>query len=103
MPLVPPQYIPLGAAKVKQAQQLFTDIIANFAGENIIAQITAAGKTKLISDVCKDVLYYGSQGSLFEAYVAVEKIIITDEMHPFLTENRRQEFKNALVEALSKL
>ena len=103
MPLVPPQYIPIGKAKVEQAQKLFADLIASFAGENVVAQITAAGKTKLISDAVRDIIYYGNQGSLFEAYVATERVKITPEMAPFLTEARRQEFKNKLVEALSKL
>lgn len=103
MPLVPPQYIPYGAAKVKQAQTLFAELISNFAGENVIAQITSAGKTKLIADSVKEVLYYGGQGSLFEAFSAVEKIIITPEMSPFLTETRKQEFKNKIVEIISKL
>lgn len=103
MPLVPPQYIPVGIAVVKKAQGLFTDILNEFAGENVVAQITKAGKTKIISDAVRDVLYYGNQGSLWEAYVATERVVITPEMHPFLTEARKQEFKNKLVEALSKL
>lgn len=93
----------IGASKVKQAQDLFREIIALYAGENVIAQITAAGKTKLISDAVRDVAYYGNQGSLWEAYTATEKVIITPEMAPFLTEARRQKFKNLLVEAISKL
>lgn len=103
MSLVPPQYIPIGSAKVAQAQALFTQIIQDFAGENLIAQITAAGKTKLIQDAVAEVLFYGSAGSLWEAYIAVERVKITPEMAPFLTGNRKMEFKNRLVEALSKL
>lgn len=103
MPLVPIQYIPFGAAKVQQAKDLFQAIINSFAGENVIAQITSSGKTKLISDTVRDVLYYGSQGSLWEAYVATEHIKITTEMAPFLTEDRKQEFKNKLLEAIGKL
>lgn len=103
MPLVPPQYIAIGAAKVQKAQQLFITLINNFAGENVVAQITAAGKTKLISDAVRDVIYYGNQGSLFEAYVACEKVILTPEMAPFLTEDRKKEFKNSLIQLLSQL
>lgn len=100
---IPPYLTAIGSAKVKQAQALFADIIASFAGENVIASITAAGKTKLISDAVRDVLYYGGQGSLFEAYIATEKIQITPEMAPYLTEARKQEFKNKIIEAISKL
>lgn len=103
MSLVPPQYIPIGASKVKHAQQLFADLIAEFAGENLIAQITAAGKTKLIQDAVQEVLNYGNAGSLWEAYAAVERVKITPEMAPFLTGTRKNEFKNKLVEAISKL
>lgn len=100
---IPAYLTAIGSTKVKQAQQLFADLIVTFAGENVIAQITSAGKTKLISDAVKDVLYYGSQGSLIEAYIATEQIKLTIEMAPYLTEERRQEFKNKLIEILSKL
>lgn len=103
MSLVPPQFIIIGAAKVQKARDGFNKLINDLAGENLIAQITAAGKTKLIADAVKDVIYYGSQGSLWEAYVATEKIEITPEMAPFLTEARRQEFKNKLIEIISTL
>lgn len=103
MPLVPPQYIVVGALKVQKAKDGFQKIVNDFAGENLIAQITAAGKTKLISDAVKDVLYYGSQGSLWEAYIAVEKVVITPEMAPFLTGARRVEFKNRIIELITTL
>ena len=103
MSLVPPQYIALGASKVKQAQDLFSQIVQEFAGENLLAQITAAGKTKLIQDAVQEVLDYGNAGSLWEAYAAIERVKITPEMAPFLTGARKMEFKNKLVEALSKL
>lgn len=100
---IPPYLIAIGAAKIAQAQAGFDAIIAEFGGVNVIAQITAAGKTKLIADAVKDVVYYGSTGSLWEAYGAAEKIVITPEMAPFLTEERRQAFKNRLIEVLSSL
>jgi late competence protein required for DNA uptake (superfamily II DNA/RNA helicase) len=103
MSLVPPQYIPIGSAKVEQAQNLFKQIVNDFAGENLLAQITAAGKTKLIQDAVQEVLNYGNAGSLWEAYCAVERVKITPQMAPFLTGARKAEFKNKLVEALSKL
>jgi hypothetical protein len=103
MPLVPPQYIIIGAAKVQKAKDGFNKLINEMAGENLIAQITAAGKTKIISDAVKDVLVYGNSGSLWEAYIAVEKIAITPEMAPYLTEVRKQEFKNKIIELISSL
>lgn len=103
MPLVPQQYIIIGAAKVAQAKAGFDKLINEFGGENVIAQITAAGKTKLIADAMKDVMFYGSTGSLWEVYVAAERVQITPEMAPFLTEQRRQEFKNRIVQLISSL
>ena len=103
MPLVPPNYMQIGAAKVEKAQSGFRKLIKEMAGENLVAQITAAGKTKLISDAVKDVIYYGDQGSLWEVYAAVERIKITPEMAPFLTEDRKQEFKNKIIQLISSL
>lgn len=103
MPLVPKQYMIIGEAKVAAAKTKFIKLLDEFAGENLIAQITAVGKTKLIADAVRDVVYYGSNGSLWEAYVATEKAVITPEMAPFLTEARKQEFKNKIVEIISSL
>lgn len=103
MALVPPQYIIIGAGKVAKAKEGFTKLINDFSGENLVAQITAAGKTKLLADAVSDVIYYGNSGSLWEAYVATEKIVITPEMAPYLTEARRQEFKNRIIEIISSL
>ena len=100
---IPPQLVAIGAAKVAKAKEEFSKLVDEVAGENIIAQITAAGKTKLIADALKDVAYYGSQGSLWEVFYAVEKVQITPEMAPFLTEERRQRFKNRIIQILSSL
>jgi hypothetical protein len=103
-PINIPDYLRIyGASKVQQSKDSFNRIINDFGGENVIAQITASGKTKLISDTVKDILYYGSIGSLWEAYVATEQVVITPEMAPFLTEQRKQQFKNRLIEAISSL
>lgn len=100
---IPPHLVIIGAAKVAKAKAEFDKLVNEIAGENIIAQITAAGKTKLIADTLKEVAYYGSQGSLWEVYAAVEKIKITPEMAPFLTEERKQAFKNRIIKIISSL
>lgn len=100
---IPPYLRIYGASKIKKAQDGFNNLIAEFGGENVIAQITAAGKTKIIGDAVRDVMYYGSTGSLWECYKAVEEIKITPEMAPFLTEQRKQNFKNRLIGILSSL
>ena len=93
----------IGETKVAQAKASFDKLINEFGGENVIAQITAAGKTKLIADAMRDVMFYGSTGSLWEVYVAASKVVITPEMAPFLTEERRQAFKNRIIEEIGKL
>ena len=100
---IPPQLAIIGASKVAKAKSEFDKLVNEVAGENIIAQITAAGKTKLIADALRDVAYYGSQGSLWEVYISVEKIKLTPEMAPFLTEERRQAFKNRIIAIISSL
>jgi hypothetical protein len=100
---IPAAYIAYGAAKVENAKIGFNKLIAEFAGENVVRQITAAGKTELIGTAVKDVLFWGTSGSLWEAYKAVEHIKITPEMAPFLTEEKKQLFKNKLIEILSSL
>lgn len=103
MPIVPPQFIPIGSAKVKQAQSLFAQIVQDFAGENLIAQIMASGKAELIQDAIAEVLFYGNAGNLWGAYIAVERVKITPEMAPFLDGSRKGEFKDRLIQALSTL
>jgi hypothetical protein len=99
-----PQYlVDYGASKVKAAQEAFAKLSQQIAGTNVIQQITAAGKTKLIADAVKDAAYYGNSGSLWECYRAVESIQITPEMAPFLTEEKKQQFKNKLIEIISSL
>jgi len=100
---IPPHLKLFGASKVQKAKDAFNNMITEIAGENVIAQITAAGKTKLIADTCREVMFYGSQGSLYEAFVAVERITLTPEMAPFLTEARRQIVKNKIIDIINRL
>lgn len=100
----PPDYlIKIGADKIAKAQTEFNKLVAQFAGANVVQQITAQGKTELIGTAVRDIMYWGQTGSLWEAYKAVEKINITPEMAPFLTEEKKQEFKNKLIQILSSL
>lgn len=103
MATIPPYLIQIGADKVNKAKTLFGTLINQYAGANLIQQITAAGKTKLIADAVRDVMYYGTTGSLWEAYSAVEAIQVTPEMAPFITEDIKQDFKNKLIGIISSL
>lgn len=100
---IPDYLIQIGAAKIQKAQQSFNALLLDFAGANVIQRITDAGKTELIGHAVRDVLFWGQSGSLWEAYKATERVIITPEMSPFLTEETKQQFKNRIIEILSSL
>lgn len=100
---IPEYLIQYGAAKIAKAQAAFNVLVAEYAGTNVVQQITAAGKTKIIGEALRDVMYWGQTGSLWECYHAVEQVEITPEMAPFLTEAIRQQFKNKLIEILGTL
>lgn len=103
MATIPDYLIQIGAGKVTKAQSAFAALLLQYAGSNVIQRITDAGKTQLIGDAVRDVVYWGQTGSLWECFAAVERIQITPEMDPFLTEAIKQEFKNKLVEIISSL
>jgi hypothetical protein len=100
---LPPELIEIGASKVAAAITAFNQLIQTFAGANVILQITASGKTELIGNAVKDVIYWGSTGSLWEAYKAAEAIQVTPDMAPFITEEIKQEFKNQIIQIISNL
>lgn len=89
--------------KVKKAINSANNIINKFCAENILLGITQYGKTKIIADALKDVFYYAQTGSLYECLTAMDAITITEEMAPFLTNERRIELKNKIVNVISNL
>lgn len=86
-----------GAVKAVQTE------IRIFVAENLAIGIKGSGKTKLIADAMKEVSFYASTGSLYEVYDALEKVVITTEMAPFLTEGRKQYLKNRIISILNSL
>lgn len=99
-----PEYLlVIGSGKASKAQIEFGKLVQRYAGANMIKGITASGKTQKVSEAVERVLFWGSQGSLWEAYKAASHVVITPEMAPFLTEEIRMEFKNELVRIISTL
>jgi hypothetical protein len=86
--------------KIEKAKILFERIATEFSTENVLMGITQAGKTKLIADTLKDVFYYGQTGSLYECLAAIDAIVITPEMSPFLTEDRRAILRQRVLDVL---
>lgn len=94
----------------QRCQQIFDnafnswhELIRTIAAENIAMGITQQKKTKLIADALIPVMLYGSTGSLWEAYHALDAIVITPEMAPFITEDRKNWMKNQLIAIISSL
>lgn len=81
---------------VNKAKAFSESMIIDAAAENIRLGITQAGKTKLIADTLKDLVYYLQSGSLYEAMIAIDTVVVTPEMSPFITSSRLLVFKNKI-------
>lgn len=81
---------------VRRAIQHGYDVRVQFAAENVAMGITAAGKTKAVADLARDVMYYLQTGSLYEAATAVD-LVDTTGMAPFLTPARMTQFKARIM------
>jgi hypothetical protein len=89
--------------KVQKAMIGANIIIEQFATENILMGITQAGKTKLIADTLRDVFYYFQTGSLYESLNAIDSLVLTQEMEPFLTQERRAKLRQNIVDLINSL
>jgi hypothetical protein len=81
---------------VNKAKVFAESVIITAAAENIRLGITQAGKTKLVADTLKDLVYYLQSGSLYEAMAAIDAVVVTPEMSPFITAERLLIFKNKI-------
>lgn len=100
---LPPSTLAYLVSKYEKAVSGFQAEVKIFVAENLALGITNSGKVKLISDTLKDVNYYGSTGSLYQALEALNKVKVTPEMAPYLTEDRLNYLKNRLIAILSGL
>lgn len=89
--------------KVSKAISESTKMMTEIAADNILLGITQAGKTKLIADTLKDVIRYCQSGSLYEAINELDRITITADMAPFLTEEKKLEMKDKIVSIIQSL
>lgn len=90
-------------ASVQKAIDAWKDLVITIAAENIAMGINQKNKTKLIADALIPVMQYGQSGSLWQAYQALDHIVITPEMAPFITEERRNWMKNQIIQIISTL
>lgn len=100
---LPDYAITAALPKVQVAQQQFQLLVQQYIAANIVRGITVSGKVALIGNAVGQVAFWGSQGSLYQCYKAVNEIVITPDMAPFLTEVIREEFKNKLIAIISSL
>lgn len=85
------------------AMDAWRNLVITIAAENIAMGITQQNKTKLVADTLIHVMLYGQTGSLWQAYQELDKIKITPEMAPFITEARVAWMKNELIKIISSL
>lgn len=89
--------------KIERAKVRFDILATDFSTENVLLGITQAGKTKLIADTLRDTFYYGQTGSLYECLAALDAIVLTPEMSPFLTEERKAAFRQKVVNIINDI
>jgi hypothetical protein len=94
--LPPPDPSAVYLGIVKKTREFGESLMDSSAADNIRFGITQAGKTKLIGDAVRDVVYYLRSGSLYEAMTAIDAIVITPEMAPFITAENLVLFKNKI-------
>lgn len=93
----------LSLSKVLYAQQCWSGLVAQFAAENLVMGMLSQGKSGLIATALKDVNFYGTSGSLWEAYNALDSVIITTDMAPFLTTARLDWMRQQMIQIVSTI
>lgn len=88
---------------VNNAIAAWRNLVVTVAAENVAMGITQQGKTKMIADAMMPVMMYGQSGSLWEAYNALDAIVITPQMAPYITEERKLWMKNQIIQIISTL
>lgn len=100
---LPPTTLAYLQAKYQKAIAGYQSEVSIFVAENLALGITTSGKVKMIGDALRDVHYYGTVGSLYEALDALNRIKVTPEMAPYITDARLAYLRNRLVAILSGL
>ncbi len=101
-----PQLEAVDAVKVviKDARRFGENLLENFSAENVLMGITAAGKTGAVVNYLHKLSHYISTGSLYEAINEVDALIaagLPEDLEPFVTEERLNDYKNTISEYLA--
>jgi hypothetical protein len=90
-------------AVVNAAINAWHNLVVIVAAENVAMGITQQQKTKLVADTLMPIMLYGSTGSLYEAYAALDEIVITEDMAPFITQDRVIWMQNQIMAIIESL
>lgn len=92
------------AEKINQAITFGNGVIVDVTIENVTMGITQSGKTRIVSDYCRALKRYLTEGSLYAALEEIENlktIGVPSEMSPFVTEDRLNICKTKILTFLS--
>ncbi len=84
---------------ISNAMNFGSEIVKKVATENVMLGITQAGKTKIVADVCKNLQYYLTTGSLYVAIDEINRLIAEEldpNLEPFVTEARLNSVKSEI-------
>lgn len=90
---------------IANAQQFASNLMQQFAAENVLLGITQAGKTGAVLDYLSDLLNCMVTGSLFQAIIVCDTIIndtsnTKTNTSPFVTNARITAYKNKIQDYL---
>jgi hypothetical protein len=95
--------IAIAAAGVVPSYQGFQHVAFCFVAENIAKGITNTNQGPLIAMALQPVMVYGQYGALWEATDALDDVVITPQMDPYLTQARVNWLKNQIQEIISSV
>lgn len=90
---------------VSNAIERGKELLIEFASENVLMGITAAGKTKAVADYLQNIDRYARTGSLYECVNEIDTLIageIPVDLSPFVTETRLLNFKQLVLDYLGE-
>lgn len=92
-------------SKIEQAQVFGDQLMRDFAVENVLAGITQAGKTTVVTNYLHKLSHYIMTGSLYAAISEIDAIIADTSdaktsVSPFVTNDRMTSYKNKVQDYL---
>lgn len=73
-------------AAISKCISFGNNLFLKYSTQNALAGIGSSGKRKLVADTLRDVHFYAQVGLLAEMIDALEAVVVTSEMAPFITD-----------------